>query len=79
MTKEKNMTVTSKNEMEFTCPYCNATFEFKEDVEGVIIHAPDDQGFLPEGRRNQTWWLVAYSLGLLMLGAILYKFIAPLV
>ena len=79
MTKEKNMTVTSKNKMEFTCPYCNAKFEFKEDVEGVIIHAPDDPGFLPEGRKNQTTWLIAYSLGLLMLGAILYKFIAPLV
>ncbi len=81
---ERDLTVTTVNEpenkkMDFTCPYCNARFEYEEGTEGVIFHAPDDPGFLPEGRKNQVWWLISYSLGMLMLGAVLYKFIAPLV
>ena len=78
MTKEKNMTVTSKNKMEFTCPYCNAKFEFEENKEGVIIHAPDDRGFLPEGRKNQTMWLIAYSFTMVLVGVLLHRFIEPL-
>lgn len=59
----------------FTCPYCNARFEFEEDCEDVVIHAPDDMGFLPQGKKNQIAWLISYSLCLLMLGGILYKFV----
>ena len=83
MKEKKDLTVTmipATHDLEdgiayFDCPYCAARFEYKEECEGVVIHAPDDIGFLPYGRKNQIGWLISYSLWLLMLGAIAYKYI----
>ena len=81
MMKEKNMTVTMTEPVEddiiCDCPYCGARIECVREFDKVIVLPPMDKGILPIGTKNQIAWLISYSLGLLMLGAILYKFIAP--
>lgn len=79
MTKEKNMTVTMTEPVEddiiCDCPYCGARIEYVRAFDKVIVLPPVDEGILPTGKKNQIAWLISYSLCLLMLGGILYKFV----
>ena len=60
------------------CPVCESKLNITEDKYNDATILNCETGILPTKRKNQISWLVFYSIIMQLLGALIYKYIVPL-